>query len=250
MNPKNYDKIFNSFEFDPITEFYTKSSKPKVDNTSVNQSTYFTPIHFEQKSESSTEDILNKAKEKDIDSDTDTEQDVTTLPDKYSGLKEFYEAIDKDEVKTLKARQALLAQMGLESGWGKKSEGSKYFNYGNITTGSSWKGDYFRGSDTNAAGKAIQQKFRKYGNAQEFYDDYIKLIKNLYPTAYEQLTSDEFDIDKFSHGLRNGRVGMYAESPAYEDSLKTVFDSVRYSMNTAEQKVTPLIRNGGILYNY
>ena len=37
----------------------------------------------------------------------------------------------------------LIAKNALESNWGKSTQGR--YNYGNITTGSSWKGDYVNG---------------------------------------------------------------------------------------------------------
>jgi len=244
MGARDYNKVFDSFEFTPTTDFNFASSKtPEVTKTE-----HYTPVSVESRDQKSAEDLLEMTTEEPVSDEVKSEK-VTEVafPTKYSGLETFYNAIG-DTVGTKEAKYALLAQMGLESGWGKKSAGSKYYNYGNITTGSSWKGDYFRGKDKNAAGDVITQKFRRYGSADEFYKDYIKLIENLYPDAYSQLTSDKFDIDKFSYGLRNGRVGMYAESPEYEDSLRTVYQSVLETM--IPQKTTNIRKSGGILYKF
>lgn len=240
MSRQNFDKVLNSFSFDPVTEFSFKNEvQPKIEEDIPS----FISVEFETRKEVPAETLVNLPdKEEEV-----TEPKITTLPDKYSGLKDFYQAVNDSYIKSDDAKYALLAQMGLESGWGKRSEGSKYFNYGNITTGSSWKGDYFKGGDTNAAGEKITQKFRKYKNAEGFFNDYINLIKNLYPEAHEQLISEDFDIDKFSYGLRHGRAGMYAESPDYEDSLRLVFNSVKNSMSPTK---TITRKKGGILYNY
>lgn len=243
MNPRDYDKIFDSFSFDPVTEINIKTQDPVTPGNSY----HYTPISVEQRPEKTAEELLGSGPLK-YEEQSDEEEIEVPFPNKYGGLKDFYTAIEGSAVKTKDAKYALLAQMGVESGWGKKSEGSKYYNYGNITTGSSWKGDYFKGKDTDAKGNKITQKFRKYKSADAFFNDYIKLIKNLYPEAYDQLTADQFDIDKFSYGLRHGRVGMYAESPEYEDSLRTVFNSVKRSMTPQPEFESR--KRGGILYNY
>jgi flagellum-specific peptidoglycan hydrolase FlgJ len=246
MGVRDYDKLFSNFDFTPTTDFTVAqgNKQPEIDKPS-----HFTPVTVEERQYKSAEELLEMDKEEttsDVVPTEPSEEIDTAFPSKYSGLKEFYSAIG-DSVKTKEAKYALLAQMGLESGWGVKSAGSKHYNYGNITTGSSWKGDYFRGKDKDASGNVITQKFRRYGSAEEFYKDYSNLIKNLYPDAYEQLTADKFDIDKFSYGLRNGRVGMYAESPEYEDSLRTVYESVLETMTPRE--TTKIRKSGGILYN-
>ena len=60
------------------------------------------------------------------------------------------------------AIKMLLAQDALESGWGKSAQGK--FNFGNLTTGAKWKGDYVDGRDKNAKGEAIKQRFRSYNS--------------------------------------------------------------------------------------
>jgi flagellum-specific peptidoglycan hydrolase FlgJ len=62
----------------------------------------------------------------------------------------------------------LIAKNALESGWGRSAQGD--YNYGNITTGSSWTGRYVQGNDHNADGEQISQRFRAYNSI----DDYVK----------------------------------------------------------------------------
>lgn len=247
MDQENLNKILNSFNADPI-----KLQDRLVPKSAVPDATYFRPLHVPKIEEKSTKELLGVKNEEltedDIQEETSDNIEEVPLPSKYSGLKGFYQALNNSDISSKKAKYALMAQMGLESGWGKKSQGAKYHNYGNITTGSSWKGDWFYGNDTDGKGRAIKQKFRKYGSAEEFFGDYIKLIENLYPEAYTQLVSEDFDIDEFSYGLRHGRVGMYAESPTYEDSLRSVYTSVQSSMTKPKPK--PIKKSGGILYNY
>jgi len=246
MAVRDYDKLFDSFDFTPTTDFTLGQRK----SPEINKPSNFTLVTVENRQRETAEDMLDlnpeEPKSESVPT-TEIEEKEIAFPEKYSGLKDFYEAIG-DSVGTKEAKYALLAQMGLESGWGSKSAGSKYYNYGNITTGSTWKGDYFRGRDKDASGNIITQKFRRYGSAEEFYKDYLSLINNLYPDAYEQLIANKFDIDKFSYGLRNGRVGMYAESPEYEDSLRTVYESVLETMSP--KKTTEIRKSGGILYKF
>ena len=215
INKDHFQQILNSFQWSPA-----KLSKRPELKTEKTDSTYFQPIVLNDRQEKPIEELMY---EKATPNET---KEITDLPSEYSGLKSFYESIDSNEIKTDEAKLALLSQMGLESGWGRKNEGSKYYNYGNITTGSSWKGDYFRGKDKDAKGRPIKQNFRKYANPKEFYKDYMSLIKTLYPKAYDQLKSDEFDLGEFSRGLRKGRVGSYAEAPDYEKQLESVYTSV------------------------
>nr|DAO49503.1 MAG TPA: Mannosyl-glycoprotein endo-beta-N-acetylglucosaminidase [Caudoviricetes sp.] len=44
----------------------------------------------------------------------------------------------------------LIAQDALESAWGRSAQGK--FNFGNLTTGAKWKGNYVTGDDKNARG--------------------------------------------------------------------------------------------------
>ncbi len=236
MNPRDYSKIFNSFSFNAAD---VGSDKKVTTNPDVQTSEHYTPTILDERPVDEYENPYDEV------TDPEDEETEIALPDKYSGLSKFYKAIDSDTIKTKEAKYALLAQMGLESSWGKKS---KYFNYGNITTGSNYKGDYYKGGDKNAQGEAITQKFRRYNSVEEFYNDYINLIDTLYPDAYAQLTADEFDIDKFSHGLRNGRAGMYAESPIYEERLRDTYNSVVNSMTPKQKVATTTRKNGGILY--
>ncbi len=242
MRELNLQKVLGSFNADVVKLQPKLNPKSVVADNTAYRATTFATLPEPQlnallsiKSEEAPKNVSNEPV-------TDVE-----LPSKYSGLKEFYGSLTKSEITNPKARAAIMAQMGLESGWGKKSAGSKYYNYGNIITGSSWKGDWFHGGDEDAKGNKITQKFRKYNSPDEFFDDYSSLLKRNYPEAYKELTSDDFDVDRFSHGLRNGRVGMYAESPTYETQLKKVYGSVVNSMYPEEPES---FKMGGILYNH
>lgn len=116
------------------------------------------------------------------------------------------------------ALKMLIAQDALESAWGRSAQGK--FNFGNLTTGSSWKGDYVTGNDKNAKGQAIKQKFRSYNSIDEYAVDKLQFLKRLYDF------DENDDIDKFVAKLTGSNRGKrrYAEATNYAGSLKGVYD--------------------------
>lgn len=119
------------------------------------------------------------------------------------------------------AIKMLIAQDALESAWGRSAQGK--FNFGNLTTGSSWKGDYVMGNDKNAKGEAIKQKFRSYNSMDEYAADKLQFLKKLYDF------DENDDIDKFVAKLIGSNRGKrkYAEAKNYATSLTNVFNSFR-----------------------
>lgn len=148
------------------------------------------------------------------------------LPEVYKDMAPLMDALDKSSITNKDAKLAVLAQMGLEKGW----KTPKDFSYGNIIAGRTWKGATQVRSDTDAVGNPIKQNFRSYNSADEFVDDYLTLLKNNYPVAYEALHSEGFDVDKFTHGLVGGP-RKYAESPTYQATIKKIYASVQRNIN-------------------
>lgn len=96
--------------------------------------------------------------------------------------------------------QALLAQWGLETGWGKSIiPGTN--NLGNIKD--------FSGKGVEATDNLTKSrdKYRTYADASAFADDYVALIKKRYPTAVGQKT-----VQGFAQALKDRG---YAEDPEY-----------------------------------
>ena len=119
------------------------------------------------------------------------------------------------------AIRMLVSQDALESAWGRSAQGK--FNFGNLTTGAKWKGDYVTGNDKNAKGEAIKQKFRSYNSMDEYAADKVQFLKRLYDF-------DENDnINKFVAKLTGSNKGKrrYAEARNYADTLKKVYNSYR-----------------------
>ena len=116
------------------------------------------------------------------------------------------------------ALKMLIAQDALESAWGRSAQGK--FNFGNLTTGAKWKGDYVTGDDKNAKGQAIKQKFRSYNSIDEYAADKLQFLRRLYDF------DENDDIDKFVAKLTGSNRGKrrYAEAINYASSLKEVYD--------------------------
>lgn len=72
----------------------------------------------------------------------------------------------------------LIAQDAIETAWGKKTVGN--YNYGNIHTGSSWKGAVVNANDKDAYGNAYRTGFRSYNNMDEYAADKLSLLTRLY----------------------------------------------------------------------
>lgn len=134
---------------------------------------------------------------------------------------ELINAYKKAGITNDNAIRMLLAQDALESSWGKSAQGK--YNFGNLTTGSSWKGDYVTSNDKNAKGEAIKQKFRSYNSMDEYAADKIQFLKRLYDF------DENDDINKFVAKLTGSNKGKrrYAEAKEYANSLRGVYNSFK-----------------------
>ena len=134
---------------------------------------------------------------------------------------ELINAYKKAGITNDNAIRMLLAQDALESSWGTSAQGK--YNFGNLTTGSSWKGDYVTGNDKNAKGEAIKQKFRSYNSMDEYAADKVQFLKRLYDF------DENDDINKFVAKLTGSNKGKrrYAEAKEYANSLRGVYNSFK-----------------------
>lgn len=121
-------------------------------------------------------------------------------------------------VKNDNAIKMLVAQDALESGWGSSAQGK--YNYGNITTGSDWKGAYVNGYDEDSSGNSISAKFRSYNSIDNYVQDKLSLLKRLYDF------NESDSIDQFASKLTGNNKGhrKYAVANSYAQSLKDTFN--------------------------
>ena len=111
----------------------------------------------------------------------------------------------------------LLAKNALEASWGSSAQGA--YNFGNLTTGKYWKGDYVVGRDKDGKGRPIRNKFRSYNNLDEFVSDELQFLRKLYDF------DDNDDFDTFVHKLLGGNKAgrRYAEAPNYADIIRGTY---------------------------
>lgn len=131
------------------------------------------------------------------------------------------------------AIRMLISQDALESGWGRSAQGK--FNFGNLTTGSSWKGAYVEGKDHDAKGNPIKQRFRAYDSMDEYAADKIQFLKRLYDF------DENDDINRFTAKLTGANKGKrrYAEAKNYATSLINVYN--KYEEGGKMQKSEELL---------
>lgn len=174
---------------------------------------------------------INREEEKKSDEKELTKEDKPTEKENpiieeyiYKGrnqwAKDLVESYKRAGITNPDALKYLLAQDALESAWGKSAQGK--YNYGNLTTGSSWKGNYVQGKDKDAAGNPISQKFRSYNSMDEYTKDKINFLTRL----YEFNQNDTFDV--FISKLLGNNSGKrrYAEARNYGEVLKNIYNSV------------------------
>lgn len=123
------------------------------------------------------------------------------------------------------AIRMLVSQDALESAWGRSAQGK--FNFGNLTTGAKWQGDYVTGNDKNAKGEAIKQKFRSYNSMDEYAADKVQFLKRLYDF------DENDDINKFAAKLTGSNKGKrrYAEARNYAKLLTGVYNGISKGQN-------------------
>ena len=227
---------------------YNPVSNPTIDYTDITNpinpfseynynTTYDKPeaLVVPVKDEAPVEEVINKPESpiitpvanRPIASKPVTNKPVTansTWKSPYTNRKqwatELINAYKKAGITNDNAIRMLLAQDALESSWGKSAQGK--YNFGNLTTGSSWKGDYVTGNDKNAKGEAIKQKFRSYNSMDEYAADKIQFLKRLYDF------DENDDINKFVAKLTGSNKGKrrYAEATNYAKVLTGVYNGI------------------------
>ena len=167
-----------------------------------------------------------KSEEKESIKEENPSKEETPVIEEYTykgrnqWAKDLVESYKRAGITNPNALKYLLAQDALESGWGKSAQGK--YNYGNITTGSSWKGNYVQGKDKDAAGNPISQKFRSYNSLDEYTKDKINFLTRLY--NFNQNDTLDIFISKLL-GNNSGK-RRYAEARNYGEILKNVYNSV------------------------
>jgi flagellar protein FlgJ len=116
--------------------------------------------------------------------------------------------------------QFLLAQAGLETGWGKSqpktADGASSHNLFGIKAGRRWSGDVAPARTTEYVdGRAVQttESFRAYGSYTESFKDFVRVLKG---SRYADARAQGNDAARYAQSLQ--RAG-YATDPAYAAKL-------------------------------
>ena len=132
-------------------------------------------------------------------------------------VKELSDAYSSAGITNPEVQKVLIGQDALETGWGKHMAGN--YNYGNITAGSSWKGNTTVRKD-NQNGK--NYTFRSYNSTQEYIQDKIRLLTKNYDITNND--SAEQVIAKLNGQNHNNY--KYAEASHYKPALQKMYSSV------------------------
>lgn len=165
--------------------------------------------------------VVNKPVASKVVVDTANSTWSSPYKDRSKWMADLTNAYKRAGITNDNAIRMLVSQDALESAWGRSAQGK--FNFGNLTTGAKWQGDYVTGNDHDAAGNPIKQKFRSYNSMDEYAADKVQFLKRLYDF-------DENDnINKFVAKLTGSNKGKrrYAEARNYADTLKKVYNSYR-----------------------
>ena len=121
----------------------------------------------------------------------------------------------------------LIAQVALETGWGKHvihdKQGANSFNLFNIKAGSQWQGAKVNVSTLEYRdGIAANEKadFRKYSDYAESFSDYVQLMKN--NSRYERVLEAGTNSSAYAEALQSAG---YATDPFYAKKIKQLLNS-------------------------
>lgn len=173
------------------------------------------------------EDIAKK------DSSLDSEIWKSPYTDRKKWIVDLTNAYKRAGITNDNAIKMLVSQDALESGWGRSAQGK--FNFGNLTTGTKWKGNYIEGEDHDAKGNPIKQRFRAYNSMDEYAADKVQFLKRLYDF------DENDDINRFTAKLTGANKGKrrYAEAKNYATSLINVYN--KYEEGGKMQKSEELL---------
>ena len=122
----------------------------------------------------------------------------------------------------------ILAQFGLETGWGKSVIPGTY-NLGNIKDPS---GKGVRAHDKRENSRDAYMKFEDPETFAAYYTDFIK---RMYPNA----VGAGSDVGAFTTGLKKGRAGSYATAEDYPEAMSNAFSLVNARMESQQGEPNP-----------
>ena len=121
----------------------------------------------------------------------------------------------------------LIAQVALETGWGKQvihdNQGNNSFNLFNIKAGPGWQGEKVNLPTLeyrNGIAASEKADFRKYNDYAESFSDYVNLMKN--NARYGEVLAAGSDSKKYAEALQ---AAGYATDPEYAKKIKRLLNN-------------------------
>lgn len=148
-------------------------------------------------------------------------------------IAKHYDAASKvaDETGIPVAR--ILAQAGLESGWGENAPGNNFFG---IKAQPGYEGDTQTLDTTEDFGNGLQkvkQRFRAYADPSQAFSDWAKLLQQ---DNFKAALDPALDDAAYAKALK---AGGYATDPNYASKLHDTIQSVRTALNQPVQIASP-----------
>ncbi len=135
--------------------------------------------------------------------------------------------------------QAIIAQAGCESNWGKSSLASKFHNYFGMKAGKSWKGtvaelvtreEYVKGELTT-----ITAKFRAYGSLEDGINGYFDFIESYKRYQNLKKASDAYDY------IKKLKSDGWATSSTYVETLTKIMEGLKNETGVAVADPKPCV---------
>jgi hypothetical protein len=128
----------------------------------------------------------------------------------------------------------IIAQWGMETGWGKKQIGQ--FNLGNIKDVSG------KGPTAYDKKEKSRSSYKSYETPEAFAADYTSLIKRNFPKA----VGAGSDLGAFTTGLQSGRIGAYATDPNYHSVLANTYKNLPIGSAEAGEQPKMEVKKPGL----
>lgn len=179
-------------------------TKNSIESKKLDLSSIIKPLPYKEIKEATNESIKY---------DSNPPKNKKEFLERYNTIAE--EASKKSGI----PKKFLLAQVALETGWGKHTHG---YNIGGIKAFDNWKGKkQFLQTQESENGKLVSkpQPFRVYDSPEEGFNDYISLLMN--NPRYKGLKG----VTDFKAVEIIGKSG-YATDPSYSSKLKQIMSQI------------------------
>lgn len=114
--------------------------------------------------------------------------------------------------------EGVVAQLALESGWGKSTLASQYNNFGGIKATPTWKGETVKLPSSEKDASTVEiSPFRVYPSVNDYINDYGDLL------SHKRYANAKGTNDAYSYGLAITKAGYSQDTPEkYAEQLSSI----------------------------